>query len=222
MIIAGIIGHQGKVQTANIINSILSSAGQKVSVADSKSLVELDPVIMKSYLLELDKNNVDVLVLKINTTDIREKVIKDLHFDIIIYTDKADDLKEGQDKNMEEVMRWIFSIMGEKGVVIVNFDDDNIVKLLNGVRNSIVTYGFNSKADITTSSVGDTVFEDGFICCLQETISAKNGQLVEPQEYRINIESREFDRHNVLAAAAFAIINGIDLNLIKGTGDKIQ
>lgn len=221
MIVAGIIGNQGKVQTANIINSILSSMGYKVSVIDSKSLMEIEVNIVKSYLLELDKNNVDILVLKINSADVGKKAMKGLHFDIIIYTDKADDLKEEQDADVKEVMRWIFSMMDEKGVVIINFDDGNIVKSLNGVKNSVVTYGFNSKADITTSSIGDTAFEDSFICCLQETIPAKNGQIVEPQEYRINIESREFDRHNVLAAAAFAIINGIDLNSIRRTGDKI-
>jgi len=54
--------------------------------------------------------------------------------------------------------------------------------------------------------------KEGFICCLQRSIPTRGGEIIEPQEYKLNLDASEFDSHNVLAAASFAIVNGIDLN----------
>ena len=35
------------------------------------------------------------------------------------------------------------------------------------------------------------------------------GKIIEPQEYKPHLDAGEFDSHNVLAAASFAIVNGI-------------
>jgi len=222
MIIAGIMGQQGKVQTANLINLILTSTGKKVSVIDSRSLTELDSCLVKSYLGELKKNNTDILILKIDANDIKKQLFAHIHFDIMIYTDKADDFDRYEAERHQEIMRWIFSAMSEKGMVIVNLDDRDIVNVLQEADKNIVTYGFNSKASITTSSIGDTASEDTFICCLQKTIATQSGSVVEPQEYRINVEPDEYDRHSVLAAATFAIINGIDLNTFRYSPEKVD
>ncbi len=214
MLIAGIIGQSGITQTANLVNSILSSTGKKVSIIDSKNLMELDSRRIKSYEEELDKNNVDVLILKINVIDIKNKIFESIHFDIIIYTDKADDLNEMKINGNREALGKIFSMLDEKGVAIVNVEDSELVKLLEDMKYHFITYGFNSKASITTSSVGDTDFDDNFMCCLQRTISTRTGSLVEPQEYRLKIEANSLNANNVLAAATFAIVNGVDLNMI--------
>jgi UDP-N-acetylmuramate-alanine ligase len=216
MLIAGIIGSEGKVQTASLINTILASKGEKVSVIDSAILLGLDTKRIKAYISELEKNNVDLLLLKTGISDVDKFLSDEIQFDIVIYTDKADDIVESDRKNYSEKMSRVFSLMAEKGVAIVNVDDINLISLLQGMKYKYVTYGFNTKASITTSSIGDSVFKDGFICCLQNSISARNGKVIEPQEYKLNLESSEFDSHNVLAAASFAIINGIDLNNING------
>ena len=214
MLIAGIIGSEGKVQTASLINSILAAKGKKVSVIDSASLLGLDGNRIKAYISELGKNNIDLLLLKASITDIDKFIFDEVQFDIVIYTDKAED-SSGPDRNeYSEKMERIFSLMVDKGVAIVNVDDIDLITLLQGMKHSFVTYGFNTKASITTSSIGDSVFKDTFICCLQRSISTRNGKIIEPQEYKLKLEASEFDSHNVLAAASFAIINGIDLNNI--------
>ena len=213
MLIAGIIGSEGKVQTASLINSILASKGKKVSVIDSASLLGLDGNRIKAYISELGKNNIDLLLLKAGISDI-DKFLDEVQFDIVIYTDKADDSRGPDRKEYSEKMERVFSLMADKGVAIVNVDDIDLITLLQGMKHSFVTYGFNTKASITTSSIGDRVFKDTFICCLQRSISTRNGKIIEPQEYKLKLEASEFDSHNVLAAASFAIINGIDLNNI--------
>lgn len=220
MLIAGVIGHQGMVQTSNLISSILASTGKKVSVTDSKSLTGLGLTRVKEYLNELEKSKVEILVLKIDIADFKADAIDGIHFDIMIYTDKADGINRDDNGEHERIMRWIFSLMDDKGIIIANMDEEGLINLLQASRNHIVTYGFNSKASMTTSSVGDTVFEDGFICCLQRTISTKSGRLVEPQEYMLNVNSNQCDGHSILAAAAFAIVNGIDLNILNADAEK--
>ncbi len=214
MIIAGIIDQDEKMGTINLINSIFYPAGKKVNIIDSSSLTHLDYFRMKSYLNELERNKTDILMLKINLLDAYKENFGFLHFDVMVFADKADDLKEISNDNFSELMRKLFSLMDEKGIVIVNADDGEIIKFLHGLKYYTITYGFNSKASITTSSIGDDVYKENFMCCLQRTISGKNGLLVEPQEYRIKVSSNDFDSYSVLAAATFAIVNGVDPNAV--------
>lgn len=216
MLIAGIFGSKGKLQTAAIISSMLAAQGEKVSVIDSTHLPAMDGSKIKAYIAELEKNSVDLLLLKIELADIDRLLSDGLQFDILIYTDKAEDGLDFEKPEYKNKVKQIFSLMADKGVAIVNVDDNELIRLLQGMKHRFVTYGFNTKASVTTSSIGDSVFKDGFICCLQRSISARNGKIIEPQEYKLQLESGEFDSHNVLAAASFAIINGIDLNNIDG------
>ncbi len=212
MLIAGIFGSRGKLQTAAIISSMLASKGEKASVIDSAQLPAMDSFKIKAYIAELEKNNVDLLLLKTELGDIDKLLSDGVQFDILIYTDKVEDDLEFEKTQYTNKVKQVFSLMAEKGVAIVNVDDSELIRLLQGTKHRFVTYGFNTKASVTTSSIGDSVFKDGFICCLQRSISARNGRVVEPQEYKLQLDSGEFDSHNVLAAASFAIINGIDLN----------
>lgn len=217
MLIAGIIGAEIKQQTAGLINSILTSKGKRVSVVDSKNLLELDPKRIRAYIGELEKNSTDILLLKINSADIDSFLMGELHCDIIVCTDRSEKSPETGQTGYSAGTGRFFSNMADKGVAIVNADDNGLISLLQGVKQHIVTYGFNKKASITTSSVGDSILENSFICCLQRTISARNGAVIEPQEYKLELEASGFDTHSVLAAASFAIVNGVDINGIGET-----
>lgn len=222
MLLAGIVGREGRVQTANLISSIFSSTGKKVSVIDSSNLTSLDSQLVKGYLQELERNHVDILIFKIDMMDIQKLSPNGLNFDVIIYTDKADDLDVGSREEHHDLSSKIFSLLHERGVVIVNVDDNEVIKLLQGMKHYTVTYGFNSKASLTTSSTGDLLFEDSVICCLQRTIAATNGTQVEPQEYRVRVGPQGYETRNILAAATFAVVNGIDLNMAENINTKLQ
>lgn len=213
MVVAGIVGQDGRVQTANLISSILTSRGKRVSVLDSSNLEGKDLKQIKSYLNELEKNNIDVLIFKINIADVKEETFNSLHFDVMICTDKADDLYGTDIISGRELIRRIFLLLDKKGMAIVNVDDEDIIHSLHGIKHYIITYGFNPKASVTASSIGDTTFEDSFICCLQRTVCTWDGIQVEPQEYKLDIKSKELNKHDVLAAASFAIVSGVDLNV---------
>jgi len=215
MLIAGIIGHDGRVQTANLISCILSSTGRKVNVIDSKNLIELDSQRFKNYLSELKRNGTDILVIKIGIEDLSSVIFDDLNIDIMIYTEKSGE-DNVDNSSTGEHMKRVMSLMNEKSIAIVNIDDHELAKLMYGVKNYIISYGFNSKASMTTSSIGDA-----FICCLQRSISDKNGTLIEPQEYRLDINTSAFDSHSIMAAITFAIINGVNPNTINKVNIKM-
>lgn len=213
MLIAGIIGHDSKMQTANLINYILSAKGMKVSVADINDIINLKTEKLKVYIKELKANKTDFLLLKVNIAGKFKEILDYINFDVMIYNDKADDIKEINGTDYAASMKAVFSMLDKKGVAIVNADNMEQVKILEGTELYTVTYGFNPKASITTSSVGDDLYKDNFMCCLQRTISSRNGKLIEPQEYRVNVGITDLDAYDVMAAASFAIVNGVDINM---------
>lgn len=214
MLVAGILGSEGKLQTAGIISSMLASKGEKVSVIDPAGMPGMDSKRIAAYISELEKNNVDMLILKMDILDIDKYITDELSFDILIYTDKSNDISLMGKTEYISRLDKVFSLIDDKGVAIVNVDDSDMIKLLNGKMYKVITYGFNTKASITTSSIGDRVYKDGFICCLQRSISTRGGKIIEPQEYKIRLDAGDLDSHNLLAAASFAIVNGIDLNSV--------
>lgn len=211
MFITGIVGGVDKAQTADLICSIFSSAGEKISVIDSGSIAGLDKKKLNYYIEELRKNQTYVLLIKTDIRDIEKDFFENLNFDIMLYTDKADDLYSVDDKHYIALMRKVFSMVDEKGTLIVNADDVDSIAFLEGMKYYTITYGFNRKSSVTTSSMGDNVFKDGFIYCLQRSITAKNGLVFEPQEYKLNIDQHKYDARNILAAVTFVLVCGIDI-----------
>lgn len=214
MLIAGIIGDRDINSTANLINSFLTSTGRRISIVDSKSLAELDPKRIKSYTEELNKNNIDILIFKINTYDVEKEIFNNIHFDIMVYTDKADDLKEKAVICSKRLIKRLFELLHDKSISIINVDEAELVKFFDDMNSCIITYGFNSRASITASSIGDMFCKNNIMCCLQRTIATRTGVLIEPQEYKVRVEVNEPDAYNILAAASFAIVSGVDLSTL--------
>jgi len=88
--------------------------------------------------------------------------------------------------------------------LIVNADDTDIFNALGHTHARIITYGFNSRACITASSVS----EDGLQLCIQRAFVDMEGQTRTPQEFTAPVTS-------LGAAAAWAVIGS-------GSGSKPQ
>ncbi len=211
MLIAGIIGKHDKERTASLINSIAQNSHKKISTLNSKDLTCLDVETLKDYLLQLERNNIDIFILKLDLPDISEDIYDYLRFDIIVFTDKADEINGDGTKVHVELMRKAFSLLNENGIAIINADDNDLTEFFRGIKHYTVTYGFNLKASVTTSSIGDPMSNDNILCCLQRRIHTRNGSIIEPQEFRVKTIFEDTDPNNILAAAVFALINEIDL-----------
>lgn len=85
--------------------------------------------------------------------------------------------------------------------VIINSDIQNNLSLLENINATIVTYGFNSKATITASSVN----EEEIMICVQRTLESKNKEKIEPQEIKMEI----YENANcTMAIASILLIYG--------------
>lgn len=79
--------------------------------------------------------------------------------------------------------------------LVVNSDLKNNLKMLDELQLTVITYGFNSKATITISSVVD----DKVLVCLQRNIVNNEGKTIEAQEFEIMAKENTNDVMGIVA-----------------------
>jgi len=84
----------------------------------------------------------------------------------------------------EESRDELKKLLEKATYVIVNSDIENNLNLLENIKATIVTYGFNTKATITASSVE----EEEMLLCIQRTFQNKEGKPIEPQEIKVAMD----------------------------------
>ena len=123
----------------------------------------------EKYIKEMLKHNINNSnVIFINEKNIDN--IKNVKFKIIVLN------KELINKNLE-------GILLNAEYLILNSDIN--VKLVENLNLKVITYGFNSKATVTASSIT----EEEMLVCIQRNIVDMYNNKFEPQE--INIEKNE-------------------------------
>jgi UDP-N-acetylmuramate-alanine ligase len=94
------------------------------------------------------------------------------------------------------------SELSEGDFLLVNADDPRGFSHLAGCKAQIVTYGMNSKACITASSIGD----DSMQICIQRVLPSTSGREILPQEFAVALPQGT-DPMAALAATAAKIIS---------------
>lgn len=102
------------------------------------------------------------------------KNVKNITFETILLGKKIESNKEDMIKIIEKVDNLIF-----------NIDIIENINLLSNLHLKLITYGFNPKSTITTSSI----LENKIMVCLQRGIQNIKGEKIEPQELQINIKN---------------------------------
>ena len=93
----------------------------------------------------------------------------------------------------EAIQNWHPS---RESLLIINADSKPVP-----TYGKVLSYGFNSKASITASSVADGTMQ----VCVQRGFTTLNGQLVEPQEFKI-VCPHHAKAINVLGAVAACVL----------------
>lgn len=65
-------------------------------------------------------------------------------------------------------------------ILLINSDMEIEINCLGNLKNTVITYGYNSKATVTTSSISN----EEIMICIQRNIANKNGEIIEPQEIK--------------------------------------
>lgn len=118
--------------------------------------------------------------------------IKNIKFETIIIDRKF--------KNMEILKKMLLNT----NYLVINTDRIKSIEMFEDYNLKIFTFGFNSKALVTASSVT----EDGILICVRREIESISGKVIEPQE--IKISSNE-DAESTMAVVCTLLIYGVDI-----------
>lgn len=116
--------------------------------------------------------------------------IKNIKFETIVIARKF--------KNMEILKKMLVNT----NYLIVNTDRIKSLEIFKEYNLKIYTFGFNSKAVVTASSVS----EDGVLICVGKEIEKIGGGTVEPQEIKVNTDE---EAESVMAVACVLLIYGV-------------
>lgn len=115
--------------------------------------------------------------------------IKNIQFETIVINAKINNKTE------------IRKIVSNSKYVILNSDIDANVEMMNDLKLTVFTYGFNNKSTFTVSSIQ----EKNMIICLQRIILNKRKRIIEPQEYEIEIEEN-IDKYAIIATEILTLL----------------
>lgn len=118
--------------------------------------------------------------------------IKNIKFETIIIDRKF--------KNMEMLKKMLVNT----NYLVINTDRIKSIEMFKEYDLKIFTFGFNSKALVTASSVTD----DGVLICVEKEIESISGKIIEPQE--IKVKNSE-DAESIMAVACTLLIYGIEM-----------
>ena len=141
--------------------------------------------IRREILDKLQLNESNVLFIKEKSIE----NIKNIKFETIIIARKFK--KQEMLKNILKSVKYL----------IINSDIENNLNLLENINTSVITYGFNTKATITASSVE----KEEMLLCIQRTFQNKNGKNIEPQEIKIAINENV---NRTMAVSTLLLIYG--------------
>ncbi len=159
-------------------------------IADSKYEIGLKRILDN----RLNRVNKEHTIIAINDKSIEN--IKNIRFETILVID----LKHV--KSSEDILNELFK---NSKYLVVNADIEEDLQIINNMKLNIITFGFNSKSTITTSSV-----ENNFLICLQRKIIDINKKILEPQEIEVKVIDKKLSNctHNLMGIASILLIYG--------------
>lgn len=146
-------------------------------ITDSKSQNQLNKVITKQMV-----NNCELLYIKEKNIE----NIKNIKLETLVLNRKIENIE------------LINKIAGNAKNIIFNLD---LNKEITNAESKKISFGYNSKSDITISSVKD----DEIMICIQNTIESIYGKKVEPQEVKVDIKS-DVNVYNIMIIIALTAL----------------
>lgn len=144
-------------------------------ITDTKSQIQLNKSIKKEQV-----NNCEILYIKEKNID----NIKNIKLETLVINKKI--------KDMEKISKIIENTKN----VIINLDFNKIEK-----QNKFISYGYNSKSDITISSID----EDEALIYIQKEITSIFGRKIEPQEVKVKLKS-DINIYNIMIIIALNVL----------------
>ncbi len=144
-------------------------------ITDTKSQMQLNKSIKKEQV-----NNCEILYIKEKNID----NIKNIKLETLVLNREIE--------NMSRIQK----IMDNAKNVIINLDLNQIEK-----KDNFISYGYNSKCDITISSIND----DDVLIYIQKEITSIFGRKIEPQEIKVKAKP-DINIYNIMIIIALNVL----------------
>ena len=150
-------------------------------LTEKKKEKELEQ-LLKEEMKEMGKRHT---IITINEKSIEN--VKNIKFEIIII-----------DYNPFGSLEVLKNILLKTDKLLVNSDFVENLAVIENLKLSVITYGFNSKSTITASSID----EEGVLICVQRSIHNLEGSMIEPQEVKMteNVKYNNMNFNMILLA----------------------
>ena len=157
-------------------------------IADSKS----EKIISMILEEKLGKNN---NIMVINSRSVEN--LKNIKFETILLANN--------NKIIEENREALNKIISNTKFLVLNADIDVNLDIQENVELKIITFGFNTKATITASSV-----EENILICIQRNLKDIYNNIIEQQEIKISFfeENIGINTNNLIGISAILLLYG--------------
>lgn len=103
-----------------------------------------------------------------------------------------------------EKKETILKLISKTKYLIINADEQILPEYIKISKENVITYGFNAKSTVTTSSVK----EDSILICIQRNIQNYIGKELEPQEILVPIQSNRVNSITMMGIISILLIYG--------------
>ncbi len=208
MIVIGITELECGADIVGMLRKVMGKAGLKISIIQSYDFHSLysSGVSLKHYLDELERNHMDIVIIKIKPEQITKGIYINIRFNILVHN------HINKRAYLEDV-KVIFDRMRKEDIAIINIDEETNFELLRDSKMCVITYGLCSKATITASSIEEGTEGITLIYCMQRTIKTIENTIIEPQEFPIKaVSSKNQDIYDTLAAMTTALVCNVNVD----------
>ena len=215
--VIGITGTNGKTTISYLLEALLKRAGFSPSVIGtinyrfknriipSKNTTP-GPVELESMLADMLKEGASHTIMEVSSHALDQDRTGAINFHSAIFTNLTQDHLDYHKtlENYFDAKARLFKSISPDSFAVINNDDRYARRIKKITKARILTYGIENKAQVTAKKIKFDSLDTEFL-------------FVSPQG-EINLTSRLVGRHNVyniLAAAAWALQEGIDISVIK-------
>jgi UDP-N-acetylmuramoyl-L-alanyl-D-glutamate--2,6-diaminopimelate ligase len=214
--VIGVTGTHGKSTVCRLLTSIFQAAGGRAATLDSfgywdgeddrpasRDLMSA-PELARS-LAQMSAAGVKHAVVEVSSRELSQHVFAGTTLDAVCLTNVGRGHLDwhGSLQNYRQAKRRIFEYLDADGVGIFNADDPTSVEFLSEFRNPALTFGLRSPAEITGELIEQHINEQIFVLSAGEDSAAVRTAIV-----------GDHHLYNCLAAAAMALVYGVDLPAI--------
>lgn len=178
-------------------------------ITDQKSQAQLNKVITKKMVNNCDvlyikeKNIENTKNIKLETLILNRKIENDEIINKILENSK--NAIVNMDLNIDKNLKLASNINNNKiNNEITNKDLKTNNSTINKIKTNIITFGYNSKSDITVSSIED----EQILICIQNTITSIYNRKIEPQEIKVNVKP-DMNIYNIMIIIALTSLYAI-------------